>query len=127
MTPEEQNKKTLDDEVNQILFRDFKKFADQTRVYIAKEYVTLSLIVGNQRETFVLTPYLAKVLSYFLSEQVRHHQDQFGGTPFTPPKSTGPDILSPFQQNDIQKPDDNQASEGSGKDSKDKPKDKPKK
>lgn len=125
MTPEEQAKKTQEEEVNQILSRDFKKFADQTRVYIAKEFITLSIIVGNQRETYALTPYLAKVLSYFLAKQVDEHIKIFGGDPFVPqilPESKRQDILSPFQQNDLQNPDDNSEPGNTKNEPKDKPK-----
>jgi hypothetical protein len=125
MTPEEQQK-SLEEEVNQILFKDFKKFADQTRVYIAQEYITLSIVTGNQRETFALTPYLAKVLSHVLSEQVKNHIKLFAGTPFVPQKpseskSSDPNILSPFQQSDLQNPDGNQKPDGTDTSPKDKP------
>ena len=128
MTPENQDK--INEEVNQILFRDFKKFADQTRIFIAREYFALSLIDGQQRETFALTPFTAKALSYWLSKQVESHESQFGSIPFVPPS-----IPSPFQA-DLKRPDDGKQASGEDKNNlpddkpeseQDKPKKKPKK
>lgn len=111
MTPEEQ-KKAQEEEINQILFKDFKKFADGTRIYITDEYFALSVIVGNQRETFALTPRLAKILNHFLSLQVKWYEDQIGIIPFD---LTRPNVVSPIQFPDLQHPDEGQESSGNKK------------
>lgn len=111
MTPEEIQKKAQEEEINQILFKDFKQFADSTRLYFAKEYFALRVNVGSQGFTYVLTPYLAKLLSRVFAEQVKTFEGHFGEIKIDAP------VASPLQMKDLDQPGD----QGLGGDS-DKPK-----
>jgi hypothetical protein len=73
MTPEEQiaHKKELED----VLFHNPKSLVTGTRIYITDEYFALRLDVGTQQFNFALPPRAAKVLSYFLSEQVKNFEN----------------------------------------------------
>ena len=117
MTPEEKAKhEEFLREINEVLNEDSKKFVDKARLYYAKNYFALRLYVGLQKETFVLTPYLAKMLRNIFSSQIANYEKEHGEI------QTGQSIPSPFQ-NDLQKPDEgSQEKEGPNKNPPDIPK-----
>ena len=118
MTPEEEQKKAVLEEINQVLFKDSKSLVDSTRLYYAKEFFALRMNVGPQSYTYALTPYLAKVLSQVFAAQVDNYEKEVGVIQTT----VGP-VLSPVQQGDLQKPDESdEAAGGSDKPKPDKPK-----
>ena len=119
MTPEEEaKKKQLFEEMNQILFRDYKQFPDSARLFFAKEFFALRINVGNQGFTYALTPFLAKKLSERFAELI----DLYERT--ERPIPTAVESLSPFQQEDFQKPEEPDGENGDS--DKPKPGDKPK-
>ena len=106
------------EEINQILFKDYKTFPDSARLFFAKEFFALRINVGNQGFTYALTPYLAKKLSERFAELIAMYEKTERVIP------TAVASLSPIQQEDLEKPDE-PSSEAGGSD---KPKpDKPKK
>src|SRR3989344_7670752 len=114
MTPEEEAaKKALEAEIDQILNKDYKQFVDSTRLYFGKSFFALRLNVGPQGHTFVLTPYLAKVLSRIFAAQVTNYEQHVEIINVDAP------ALSPVQMGDLQNPED--PSKGMGDSGKGKP------
>lgn len=118
MTPEEEaQQKQIIEEMNQILFKDYKTFPDSTRLFFAKEFFALRINVGNQGFTYALTPFLAKKLSERFTELIALYEKTERVIP------TAAASLSPYQQEDLEKPEEPDSEEGdSGKSKPDKPK-----
>ncbi len=88
------------EEMNQILYKDYKTFPDSTQAYFSNEFFAIRLNVGNQGFTYAFTPYLAKRFSERLIFLVKLYEDTERKIPIA--TST----LSPIQQEDLNKPDE---------------------
>jgi hypothetical protein len=104
MTPEEEQKKRMEEEIasstpDRVLFRDVKKFVTSTRIYIAQGFFALRLNMGTEQESFAMSPHTAKYLAHFLSSQVEAYERSFGLI------QIDLRIPSPVQMSDLNKPD----------------------
>lgn len=115
MSPEEQQKAT--ENINKILFKHAKKFVDNTQIYFADSYFALCLTIGEQEETFVLTPRMVKIVMNNFVSQIALYEKTFGEIQLSR------DIPSPIQTTDLKKSDpESSQEENSGKNSFPKPK-----
>lgn len=108
MTPEEEQKKRIEEQnanntADRILFRDPKKFADSTRIFIANGYFALRLNVGDEAHTFAMTPRTAKALAHFLNLQVSHYEGNIALIPFDL------SVPTPLTPDELKNPDSDQS------------------
>lgn len=95
MTPEEEFQKDL----NNILFENEKKFADNIKLFFAQGYFSLFVKTGNTSQTFALTPHMVKKVMRIFVAQMKSYEDSFGVV------NVDSSVPSPIQASDLNNPD----------------------
>jgi len=80
-----------------------KKFCDGAVGSYGKDIFYFAATSGNNIDTFATTPQIMKSIAVWMNEQVKNYEDKFGMIDMTPPQ-----IQSPIQIADLNKPNNNQ-------------------
>lgn len=79
-----------------------KKLCDGAIGTYGKEVFFFAITSGNNLDSFAATPQIMKSIAVWLDSQVQNYEKQFGVIDMTPPQ-----IQSPIQAADLEKPKDN--------------------
>lgn len=80
-----------------------KKFCDGAVGSYGKDIFYFAMTSGNGIDTFATTPQVMKSIAIWMNEQVKNYESKFGVIDMTPPQ-----IQSPIQIADLNKPNNNQ-------------------
>jgi hypothetical protein len=76
-----------------------KKFIDGAIGAHGKEIFSFALTSGNNLDSFATTPQVMKSISIWINKQIENYEKQFGVIDLTPPE-----VVSPLQVSDLNKP-----------------------